>query len=131
MKTANAKNAIVIARIANVRTAIAEKTANVVRIVSAGVAIRIMARPKLPRRTACVPGCKCFKPQGLDKNGHETRLFRDEFEAIKLHDFDGLDQKKSAKKMNISQPTFARILSSARQKITGAIVKGEEIHLDK
>jgi predicted DNA-binding protein (UPF0251 family) len=89
-----------------------------------------MGRPKLPRRTACVPGCKCFKPQGLNKSDRRVRLFRDELEAIKLHDLDGLDQNDSAKKMNVSQPTFARILNSAREKIARAIVKGEEINIE-
>lgn len=53
----------------------------------------------------------------------------DELGALKLHDADGLSQIKSAKRMKVSQPTFARILSSAHKKIAEAIVWGEEINI--
>jgi predicted DNA-binding protein (UPF0251 family) len=54
---------------------------------------------------------------------------QDEVEALKLHDVDGLDQNESAKRMKISQSTFARILSSARKKTASAIIEGKTIDL--
>lgn len=56
-------------------------------------------------------------------------LQKDEFEAIKLHDVEELDQNEASRKMRVSQPTFARILSSAHKKLAGALVKGEEIRI--
>jgi uncharacterized protein len=53
----------------------------------------------------------------------------DELGALKLHDVDGMNQTESAKKMKISQPTFARILSSAHKKVALAIVMGKEIEI--
>ena len=51
-----------------------------------------MPRPKLPRRTNCKPVCKCYLPEiGSSKEG--VLLGRDEYQAIKLADVDGLDQK--------------------------------------
>jgi predicted DNA-binding protein (UPF0251 family) len=41
-----------------------------------------------------------------------------------------LNQKEAAKKMKVSQPTFARILSSAHQKLSSAIVGGGEIRIN-
>jgi len=61
----------------------------------------------------------------------EVALLSDELEAIKLHDVDGLEQIDAAKKMNISQPTFARILDSAYKKIAEAIIKGKAIRIEK
>lgn len=58
-------------------------------------------------------------------------LLSDELEAIKLHDVDGLEQIDAAKKMNISQPTFGRILNSAYKKIAEAIIKGKAIRIEK
>jgi len=55
----------------------------------------------------------------------------DELEAIKLHDVDGLEQIDAAKKMNISQPTFGRILDSAYKKISEAIIKGKAIRIER
>jgi predicted DNA-binding protein (UPF0251 family) len=55
----------------------------------------------------------------------------DELGALKLHDVDGMNQTESANKMKVSQPTFARILSSAHKKMAKAIVEGREIRIDK
>jgi predicted DNA-binding protein (UPF0251 family) len=56
-------------------------------------------------------------------------LGSDEFTAIKLHDVNGLNQQNASKEMKISQPTFARILTSAHKKISSAIIGGEEIRI--
>lgn len=89
-----------------------------------------MSRPKIPRKTCGKPSCCCFKPEGpLKKDLLGVTLQKDEFEAIKLHDVDGLNQNEASRKMKVSQPTFARILSGARKKLAGALVKGEEIRI--
>ncbi|MCK4689029.1 MAG: DUF134 domain-containing protein, partial [Candidatus Marinimicrobia bacterium] len=80
-----------------------------------------MPRPRHFRRVLFREGFHYFKPQGIrtiDLN--ETILTVDEFEAIRLKDYEGLDQESAAKKMNISQPTFHRLLLSARKKIADA-----------
>ncbi len=59
----------------------------------------------------------------------EVILELDEFEAIRLSDFEGLTQEKAAEKMKVSQPTFNRILSSARRKIADALVNGKAIRI--
>lgn len=61
----------------------------------------------------------------------EVILERDEVEALKLHDVDGLDHTQSAKKMKVSQPTFGRILDSAYKKIADAIIKGKAIQIEQ
>jgi uncharacterized protein len=89
-----------------------------------------MSRPKIPRKTCGRPFCSCFKPEGPSrKDLLGVTLQKDEFEALKLHDKDNLSQKEASIKMHVSQPTFARILSSARKKLTEALVKGEEIRI--
>lgn len=61
----------------------------------------------------------------------EVVLEHDEVEALKLHDVDGLDQVDAAKKMNISQPTFARVIDSAYKKVAEAIIRGKAIRIVK
>ena len=56
-------------------------------------------------------------------------LERDELETLKLKDYDNLLQEEAAKKMGVSQPTFQRILSSARQKVTSAIIEGKAVKI--
>jgi len=60
----------------------------------------------------------------------ETVLTVDEFEAIRLKDLEGLDQANAAEKMKISQPTFFRLLDSARKKIADALVNGKAIRIE-
>lgn len=60
----------------------------------------------------------------------EINLRCDEVEALKLHDVDGLEQIEAAKRMKISQPTFARILDKAYKKIAKALIGGKAIRLD-
>ncbi|MFX1328095.1 MAG: DUF134 domain-containing protein [Promethearchaeota archaeon] len=50
-----------------------------------------------------------------------------EFEAMRLKHYLGLNQKDSAERMGISQPTFSRILESAHTKNTLALVEGKGI----
>ncbi|MFC1728626.1 DUF134 domain-containing protein [Nanoarchaeota archaeon] len=89
-----------------------------------------MVRPKLRRRIRFRGNFHYFKPQAIPlRELQEIVLSIDEFESVRLRDKLGLDQIKSAEKMNISQPTFHRILESARKKIAEAIVDGKAIKI--
>jgi len=84
-----------------------------------------MPRPKTCRRVCCEPGYRFFKPQGVPLDALDKRdLGLDELEAIRLADKLGLPQAEAASMMNISQPTFNRILASARHKTAECIVSG-------
>lgn len=90
-----------------------------------------MPRPRIPRCIRFKPDVYYFKPRGIPlRQLKEVLLLPDELEALKLHDLDGLEQIEAAGKMKISQPTFARILGSAHQKITEAIVRGKAIKIE-
>lgn len=79
-----------------------------------------------------MPSVYYFKPQGIPLRFlEEVILFGDELEAIKLHDVDKLEQKEAAEKMEISQPTFARILDKAYKKIAEAIILGKAIRIEE
>lgn len=87
-------------------------------------------RPKINRCLRFKPDVYYFKPRGIPlRQLEEVLLLPDELEAIKLYEVDCLDQKHSAEKMKISQPTFARILDSALKKISLAIVRGKAIKI--
>ena len=89
-----------------------------------------MPKHKIPRCVCFNPGVIYFKPQGIPlRLLEEIVLMPDEVEALKLYEVDGLEQTKAAKKMEISQPTFARILASANKKIAEAIIKGKAIRI--
>jgi predicted DNA-binding protein (UPF0251 family) len=90
-----------------------------------------MPRPKRCRRVCFAPGLTYFKPAGIRLvDLEETVLAVEEFEALRLKDVEGLEQEAAARRMAVSQPTFHRILSSARTKVAEAIVNGKAIRID-
>lgn len=89
-----------------------------------------MARPQQCRRIRFRGNFHYFKPRAVPLvELSEVTLTVDEFEAMRLKDKLGLDQIDAAKKMDISQPTFHRILESVRKKIAEAIVDGKAIKI--
>ncbi len=50
-----------------------------------------------------------------------------ELEALRLADEENLIQEEAAKRMNISRGSFWRILTSARRKVTTALLAGKKI----
>lgn len=88
-----------------------------------------MARPRKTRKINWKLKCNEFIPivnLCLDK----VSLTKDELESIRLKDYLGIEQKKAAKAMGISQPTFHRILIKARKKIGEAIVEAKELKIE-
>jgi len=58
-------------------------------------------------------------------------LTLEEAEALRLKNIEDLEQTECAKKMNTSQSTFQRILSSAYKKISIALINGKAIRIEK
>ena len=91
-----------------------------------------MVRPRLCRRIRFNPNITYFKPQGVPLRFLEViELTTEEAEALRLRNIKDLDQEEAAKKMNTSQSTFQRILSSAYKKITEALIEGKAIKIIK
>ncbi len=90
-----------------------------------------MSRPTKCRRVAFLPQVTYFKPAGIPlRTLDEVQLSVEEAEAIRLKDLEGLDQEAGAERMNISRPTFQRILASGRQKLADALLNGKAIKIE-
>lgn len=90
-----------------------------------------MPRPRLCRRVWFEPTVTYFKPAGIRMIDLEESIVTvDEFETVRLKDLKGMEEGEAAKKMKISQPTFNRLLNSARKKIADAIVNGKAIKIE-
>ncbi|MFH1852200.1 MAG: DUF134 domain-containing protein [Candidatus Neomarinimicrobiota bacterium] len=86
---------------------------------------RPVGRPRRLRRVACRPAVTYFKPAGIPRRDLPViELTRDELEAVRLSDRDGLYQEQVAIAMGVSRPTVGRILNTARQKIASALIDG-------
>ncbi len=91
-----------------------------------------MPRPRLCRRIQFDPTITYFKPQGVPMRELEIiELTTEEAEALRLRNIKDLEQEEAAKKMNTSQSTYQRILSSAYRKITEALIEGKAIKIIK
>jgi uncharacterized protein len=92
---------------------------------------RIMARPKRERTVVHPPIMEGFKPFGIPiTNLEPVILLYEEYEAIRLSDYEGLTQENAALKMNVSRPTFTRIYERARRAIAKAFVEGKAIFIE-
>ena len=90
-----------------------------------------MPRPRKCCRVAFLPGVTFFKPAGIPlKLLEEVNLTVDEAEALRLKDVEGLEQAPGAARMNISRPTFQRILASARGKVADAVLNGKAMRIE-
>ncbi len=91
-----------------------------------------MPRPKRCRRVCCDPNYNVFKPQGIPMDRLTSiEMGLDEFEALRLSDVEMLSQAEAAKRMDVSQPTFNRILSGARYKTARALTEGVALNIMK
>ncbi|MCA9400467.1 MAG: DUF134 domain-containing protein [Candidatus Omnitrophica bacterium] len=86
-------------------------------------------RRKKVRYIQTMPKIDQFSPRGKPGRPDEVQLTVDEFESVKLADYQGYDQIEGAKIMGISRSSFGRILRKAREKLAKALVEGSSIRI--
>lgn len=90
--------------------------------------IIFMPRPKRNRKVLAPPSFDVFLPSrsGTElKDAVELKL--EEYESIRLCDYDLLNHAEACELMTVSRATFARIYQSARRKVAKAFVEGKAI----
>lgn len=90
-----------------------------------------MAKPKKSRKVKYPPMAVYFKPQGIPMvHLQQVTLSLDEYEAIRLVDYEQHDQEEAARMMAVSRPTCARIVESAHKKIAEALTLAKAIRIE-
>lgn len=90
-----------------------------------------MPRPRKSRKICNPPIMKGFKPFGLPLCKIEAvKLTFEEYESIKLINYEMLSQDQASEQMNVSRPTFTRIYNKALKTITKAFVEGKAIEIE-
>ncbi len=90
-----------------------------------------MPRPRRPRRIYGPPRFRHFKPVGVPRRLLDTvTLTVDEYEAVRLADYEGLDQQPASERMNISRTTFSRLVDGARRKLAAILIEGKELRIE-
>lgn len=74
------------------------------------------------------PVMEGYKPFGIPMRELESvDLLFEEYEAMRLADYENLTHEEAAKRMNISRPTFTRLYDKARKSVAMAFVEGKAI----
>ena len=90
-----------------------------------------MPRPRIPRYVQGRPVAEVFEPNRRPPWGREEAVLSIEgLEAIRLSDYQGLDQATAAGVMNVSRQTFGRILAEARAIVADALVAGKALRIE-
>ena len=90
-----------------------------------------MPRPIKPRRLILPYKRITFIPEDkVNINIEEIHLLSEEFEVIKLIDYENLNQTKAAKVIGLSRPTITRIYERARRKIAEALIESKSLKIE-
>jgi predicted DNA-binding protein (UPF0251 family)/DNA-directed RNA polymerase subunit RPC12/RpoP len=90
-----------------------------------------MGRPTKWRKIENIPAIPYFIPSETDQTELPENILKlEELEAIRLKDLEGLEQEECAAKMEVSRPTFQRILLSAREKVADSLIHGKIIRIE-
>ena len=78
------------------------------------------------------PRFKGFKPFGYYGRENESVVLHfEELEAIRLLDYEHMNQEAAAKMMEVSRPTLTRIYESARKKVATAFAEARTILVER
>ena len=83
-----------------------------------------MARPKKCRRVCSLPLNRGFLPIEYADMQKAVILTVDEYEAIRLIDYEGFSQEECGTYMKVARTTAQQIYNEARRKLAETLVKG-------
>jgi len=90
-------------------------------------------RNKRLRKVFNPPPIKGYKPYGpgiVKDESVPVILLYEEYEALRLCDYDLMNHHHASIEMGVSRPTFTRVYAKARQKIATAFVEGRQIAIE-
>ena len=87
-----------------------------------------MPRPRKCRKVCCMPENTRFFPE--ERGEEESIILRvDEYETIRLIDFEGLSQEECGEYMDVARTTVQQIYADARRKVARMLVLGLELKI--
>ena len=87
-----------------------------------------MPRSAKCRRVCQMPAHCRFHPEGTPSR-EAVVLTVEEYEAIRLMDYLGLNQEEAAERMDVARTTVQRIYAQARHKLSAVLVEGRPLHI--
>ena len=75
-----------------------------------------------------MPRCQRFSP--TEQDGQAVIMTVEEFECLRLMDYQGLTQEEAAAQLEVARTTVQAIYAAARKKIASALVEGRELLIE-
>jgi predicted DNA-binding protein (UPF0251 family) len=90
-----------------------------------------MPRPRKWRHVCCLPGSDLFGPiENLNAEKEIIMMTVEEYETIRLIDYEGLMQEGCGEQMNVARTTVQRIYNDARKKLARSLVDGNMLKIE-
>ena len=86
-----------------------------------------MPRPIKGRKVCAAPRCTRFSPSHGQNEDDVVEMTVDEYEAIRLIDWEGFTQEQCAEQMEVARTTVQAIYQSARKKLATCIVNSRAL----
>jgi len=89
-----------------------------------------MPRPRKFRKVCCMPQSTLFGPINTPYSESDIIVMSvEEYETIRLIDFEGMMQEECAESMNVARTTVQRIYNDARKKLAEYLVCGKVLRI--
>lgn len=90
-----------------------------------------MPRPRKCRKVCGLPQADCFVPLGDCRSlQNAVVLTVDEYEALRLIDYEGCMQEDCGRYMKVARTTVQQIYAAARKKVSCALVEGRPLKIE-
>lgn len=88
-----------------------------------------MPRPNKPKHIKRLPVCEVFSPLGREEKSHEILLTVEEYETLRLIDYEGFTQETCAKEMHVGRATVQAMYAEARKKTARFLVEAARLRI--
>ena len=88
-----------------------------------------LGRPRKKKIVGGEPRTDSFSPKGRLEAPDEVTITLEEYEAIRLADYNQMQQGGAALMMGISQQSFSRMVRNARRNVSDALVNAKVIKI--
>ena len=87
-----------------------------------------MPRSAKCRRVCQMPAHCRFAPE-QPAHGEAVELTVEEYEAVRLMDYLGLNQEEASAQMGVARSTVQQVYDTARRRLAQALVEGRRLHI--
>lgn len=88
-----------------------------------------MARPRKFKRVCCLPEVTLYGPLNGTEFLEDVIMTVEEYEVIRIMDYEGHNQEECAQLMEVARSTVQRIYDDARKKIADSLINGKSLKI--